>query len=496
MVTKTTTREYERKKQELLEKIAEIKPFQNDTEEEKKKRIEKANKDHIFFCKTYLPHYFGENETPGCHREWIAEVERTDQKIIPLAAPRGHAKSTLITLAKTLKMVLYKEEKIIPIISDTNEQATERLTEIKMELLENERIKHDFGEFEISGKEDNLTINSELKLRALGSGQKVRGLRMRQHRPGLIICDDLENDEAVMNIDRRKKLWKWFMTVLVPALHPTKGRIFIVGTVLHYDSLLNNLLKKYNGKKYKAICENGNPLWPARFPLKELERMKEDMGSALFNQEMQNEPLDNENATFRIERISTFHTIEEPTRRFRYIDPAVGKNKKTDCHAVVNGEVGLNTKTIYITDIYLRKVPFQRMMEYVFEDYKLKHHEKTAMETIAFQEIGRQWIEERSKQTGIYMPLTAHIPRGSKQSRIESLVPLVENGTIKFFGEIIRDEFKSDVADMKILIEQFLQYPIAKNDDGPDSVAGLIDIIRMSMSVYTVKKREKKWKLF
>ena len=75
-------------------------------------------------------------------------------------------------------------------------------------------------------------------------------------------------------------------------------------------------------------------------------------------------------------------------------------------------------------------------------------------------------------------------------------MPLVENGTIKFFGEIIRDEFKSDVADMKILIEQFLQYPIAKNDDGPDSIAGLIYIIRMSMSVYTVKKREKKWKLF
>ena len=156
----------------------------------------------------------------------------------------------MITLAKTLKMVLYKAEKIIPIISDTNEQATERLTEIKMELLENERIKHDFGEFEITGKEDNLTINSEIKLRALGSGQKVRGLRMRQHRPGLIICDDLENDEAVMSVDRRKKLWKWFMTVLVPALHPTKGRIFIVGTVLHYDGLLNNLLKKYNGKKY------------------------------------------------------------------------------------------------------------------------------------------------------------------------------------------------------------------------------------------------------
>lgn len=491
MAIKTTTREYEKKKQELLEKIAEIKPFQNDTEEEKKKRIEKANKDHIFFCKTYLPHYFGENETPQCHREWIAEVERTDQKIIPLAAPRGHAKSTLITLAKTLKMVLYKEEKIIPIISDTNEQATERLTEIKMELLENERVKHDFGEFEITGKEDNLTINSEIKLRALGSGQKVRGLRMRQHRPGLIICDDLENDEAVMNIERRKKLWKWFMTVLVPAIHPTKGRIFIVGTVLHYDGLLNNLLKKYNGKKYKAINSKGEPLWPSRFPKETLEQMKEDMGTTLFNQEMQNEPIDSENATFRIERISTFQTIEEPTRRFRYVDPAVGKNKKSDYHAVINGEVGQNTKTIYITDVYLRKVPFQRMMEYLIADYRTKGQEKTAMEVVAFQEIGRQWIEQRSKETGVYMPLTSHIPKNSKQSRIESLVSLIENGTIKFYGEIIRDEFKSDIADMKVLIEQFLQYPISKNDDGPDAVAGIIEIIRMSTAVYVAKKREK-----
>ena len=158
-IKKTTLKEYEQRKQEILASLDEVKPFENDTEEKKKKRIEKARTDHFFFCKTYLPHYFGEHKTPECHHEWVKAIDEKGKTVIPIAAPRGHAKSTVITLAKSLQNILYKKEWVIPIVSDTHDQALERVAEIRVELEANERISNDIGEFEISGKEDNYIIN-------------------------------------------------------------------------------------------------------------------------------------------------------------------------------------------------------------------------------------------------------------------------------------------------------------------------------------------------
>ena len=60
-------------------------------------------------------------------------------------------------------------------------------------------------------------------------------------RPGLIVGDDMENDEIVMNKDRRLKFKRWFYGALLPCLSD-RGKIRIVGTILHLDSLLENLM--------------------------------------------------------------------------------------------------------------------------------------------------------------------------------------------------------------------------------------------------------------
>jgi len=54
---------------------------------------------------------------------------------------------------------------------------------------------------------------------------------------------------------------------------------------------------------YKALGEGETPLWPERWPLKRLLREKDEIGSLVFAQEYQNEPISEETTYFRREWI-------------------------------------------------------------------------------------------------------------------------------------------------------------------------------------------------
>lgn len=51
-----------------------------------------------------------------------------------------------------------------------------------------------------------------------GAEQKIRGLKWNNKRPDLIICDDLENDEIVLNKERRAKFKRWFYALCLAVL--------------------------------------------------------------------------------------------------------------------------------------------------------------------------------------------------------------------------------------------------------------------------------------
>ena len=80
---------------------AEVLPFSDDPEEQKK-RVERSRHDHFYFFKTYLPHYFSAPEAPF-HHDLIEDLDhRPDPSdaadvMVPvcIAAPREFAKSTI-----------------------------------------------------------------------------------------------------------------------------------------------------------------------------------------------------------------------------------------------------------------------------------------------------------------------------------------------------------------------------------------------------------------
>ncbi len=193
-------------------------------------------------------------KTPDFHEE-MWELFTSKYKYVAVAAPRGHAKTTGGTVCYGLATLLFRQRKFMLIVSDTESQASMFLGYFKEQLQENNALIELFGikrdekgqvRF-IKETETDIVVQFEdghkFRVMAKGAEQKLRGLIWNGSRPDIIICDDMENDELVMNKDRREKMRRWFYSALLPCLS-SSGIIRVVGTILHMDSLLERLMHK------------------------------------------------------------------------------------------------------------------------------------------------------------------------------------------------------------------------------------------------------------
>lgn len=136
--------------------------------------------------------------TPKFHLEmWGLCTSKHPQ--IAIAAPRNHSKSTAITHAYVLAAALFQIHQYIIIVSDTEEQASEFLGDIKNELRENEDLIRLFGVKKIikDAVTDVIVQMSDgylFRIIAKGAEQKLRGRKWKGKRPSLILCHACNTD--------------------------------------------------------------------------------------------------------------------------------------------------------------------------------------------------------------------------------------------------------------------------------------------------------------
>lgn len=278
------------------------------------------------------PHYDRPVATPDFHRECWARY-CSDHPACATAAPRGHAKSTALTHDYVLANVLLRSEEYVIVVSASEEMAVEHLGDIAQELRDNDELIAHFG---IAGlvqdqKTDIIVAckdGHQFRILARGAEQKIRGRKWHGKRPGLIVCDDLEDDEQVESRDRRRKFSRWFFRACKQALR-RGGKIRVHGTILHVDSLLMHLMKNraWNSKLYKAhsaLQDFSQILWPEAFPERDLRAKRQEFldegDSAGYAQEYLNDPQDYEDRYLRRE---WFQPMTQEDRE-RYKDHYVG----------------------------------------------------------------------------------------------------------------------------------------------------------------------------
>lgn len=266
------------------------------------------------FAGTFLsPLYDDPKPTPEFHREsW--ELYSSAAPFAAVAAPRGHAKSTALTHDYVLATALFRIETYIILVSSNEEMAIEHLGDITREVEENEELIDHFQieKLETAAKTDiviNFKDGHQCRIIARGSGQKMRGRKWKGKRPGLVVCDDLEDDEQVESIDRRTKFRKWFYRALLPAMR-RGGKVRLHGTILHEDSLLARIMKDGSWETrfyqaHKGFDDFNDILWPEQFTEKILRSIRQSFinqfDAAGYSQEYLNDPFDNSEAYLKRE---------------------------------------------------------------------------------------------------------------------------------------------------------------------------------------------------
>ena len=274
--------------------------------DKKIKRVKLTSEDVEAFSTIYLsPVYDDPKPTAPFHRDaW--ELYTTEEVQAAVAAPRNHAKSTALTQAYGLAVAMYREQDYIVIVSNTLELATGHLGDISEIIASNDDLRRDFQIdcLEVDNTEDivvRFKDGHRCRFVAKGSGQKMRGMKWDNKRPGLILCDDLEDDDQTENMDSRRAFRKWFNRQLVPCLR-RGGNIRMHGTILHDDSLLARHMKNNSWatlffKAHESFDDLRNILWPEQFSEPELRRIRQtfiDEGDAAgYSQEYLNTPGDN-----------------------------------------------------------------------------------------------------------------------------------------------------------------------------------------------------------
>lgn len=258
----------------------------------------------VFLSQTYD----NPQPTPEFHRKgW--QLYCQSKELCTLVAPREHAKSTAFTHDWGCAALLFRVDPYMVIVSATEDLAKDHLAEMAKVFRENEEVQAHFGiaSMPVDAKTEivvKFNDGYEFRILAKGSGQKMRGLKWRGRRPGIILGDDLEEDEQVENPDRRAKFRRWFFRALLPCRR-RGGLVRIHGTILDEDSLLSRLQKSKVWahlffKAHEGFDDFSNILWPEQFPperLKEIQANFVEQGDAAgYSQEYLNDPLDNSDA--------------------------------------------------------------------------------------------------------------------------------------------------------------------------------------------------------
>ena len=341
-------------------------------------------------------------------------------------------------------------------------------------------------------------------------------MRHGSRRPDLVIGDDLENDEAVESPDQRKKMERWFFKALMKI--GQKNTVFIIlGTILHYDSLLNNLLGKpgWKGKKFKAVIkysesklwekweeifvdisigkeeseaaadlffevhaaemlEGTEVLWPEVEDYYYLMKMRISDGPAYFESEKQNEPINPEDAVF-LEEWITYWDDENPDLagipHYGVVDPSLGKSSKiNDPSAIVGGrpkKLGEGVILYLDTGDIEKRLP-DKIIEDILTYHQRDKFDAFGVESTQFQEFFRTTLEKESHRKNLTLSTIELQVHKDKDLRILTLQPWIKNGWIRFRKN------------MRELVRHFIYYrPKGKggHDDGPDALEQLKTMI-------------------
>lgn len=370
---------------DVLEIIAEAERRFQEIKQSKKSGKSRELSDFKTFINTYFSHYITA-EFGSCQNQLIRDIEsfRYRNKRTPArktrAMPRGFGKSSIVSLFGILWLVLNQEHRFVIILSSSKSTAMQFLQAIIDEVEQNDRLIADYPELlpakdfkgqTVAWRDAEIVFANGVRIMALGWLNSVRGLRKKNHRPDLIICDDPDEEKDINSETRMERKYRWFDRAVLRL-----GGILGVDVFVNYTTISENCIGEYiyknnqkyaewDRRKFKAIETDKDgkeySTWPEGAPLEQLqaEREADPLG---FATEKQNEPLPEANQRFKGKiQVYTYPPTENWTgwKLSLAVDLSLGKNESSDYSAIIGLAMSPEGRFYQIYEDVQRRLPDQ-----------------------------------------------------------------------------------------------------------------------------------------
>lgn len=432
-----------------------------------------------FFFPEEIPE---EQDTPEIHLDIHRELRKEGNSGI--IVPRGHAKTTWARI-DIIHDIVYGHEPFIVLISATMEDAKLSYAYVKSQLESNELLRTIYGNLvpdinpfkRRKWTDRHFETENGIVCIARGAG-KGRGLNIRGRRPSKILIDDLEDDQSVRSRQQRQRLEDWLKRVVIPSLDRKRGRVKMIGTVLHYDCLVLKMFKQWGGIKRAAIENeegkpdiNGTPIF---FSMEELLEIKKEIGSFGFSQEYMNEPASDEHSDIKLAWIRRIDNVKLYTdddrlngKIFSCLDPNIKEKETADDAAIVTifrTEIE-GTRKYVVLRVEHGKWGESKSIERSKEVWDSYPHEKFGVEVVAFSEL----YKDRLNRSGMHVVGVS--PKSKdKRTRLLRHSGLIETGDVLF------------MPGTEDLVDQLIQFGVIDADDMVDAFSYAMELARGSGS--------------
>jgi hypothetical protein len=293
------------------------------------------------------------------------------------------------------------------------------------------------------------------------------------------LVDDLEDPEGVRSEERRATLKEWFFADVLGSFSKYKDdwKIVVMGTLLHEDSLLANLLEDPNWYHIiLQLCDdNYKSNWPDQMSdNKVLELVESYRAQGLldvFYREYRNMAISTEDSAFMQSYFGYFEETPELMANqdivnVVIIDPAKTVKLHSAESAVIGIGVNVVSGKIMIRDPWAERVHPDTLYEQAIKMCKELKASVLAVEVTSLNEFITFPLKNAIAKSGLSIEFVELNARASKEDRIAALVPLYRK------GQVLHNKANSGP-----LEAQLLSYPRSKRWDLMDATAYIVELL-------------------
>lgn len=466
---------------------------------------ERGRTDLYFFCTVILGY---DRLTPHTHMPLCRFIETCRVNRRKIYYPRGHFKTTIFTIGRTIQDIINNPNIRILIVASTSRNAERFLIEIEKHFESNELLRWLYPDvcWADPRNEARRWNSQEMEVRRTAFWREptvdtigAKGNVESRHYD-VIRADDLIGRREYESDEEMSKTCAWTDGLEALLIDPT-CQIDVIGSKWRMDDVYAYIEHFYSHDEPpvpigpwaymrgelaifgRSDIEDGAPIFPERFSLAYLNRLR-DRTPEFYAAQYAGNPIAPGLSVFRDEWWHTavqegneivcygpgdrelFRTNVWDLHRFGLFDPAVSKNKRKNARnamlAVGWTDLGRRGKFIFILESRIGHYSPTDAVNNLFEMNDRWRLEFFSVESVAYQAAIKFWVEDRCDREFLpYPSIVEYIPESDvvKDERIKGLQPFFRAGMVWAVGE--HPELK----------EEFIFFPRAAFRDGLDALA-------------------------